>query len=82
MKEDSMCLDEYGAKTGHIIHVVDTNPSELLTNLDDLSQVPKYELSEDEYNQRENTFRKFKKEMMQKNPEFMNAHSTQIVPDY
>ena len=45
----------------------------MLLDLDDLSQVPKYEMSNDEYDKREDSFRNFKKKMMAKDPNFMDA---------
>ena len=75
MSEDHLSLEDYGAKTGFCIHVVDTNPSEMISNLDDLTQVEKYEMPDDEYDKRDNTFRQFKKKMMAQNPNFMNAHA-------
>jgi len=42
-----------------------------MSELDDLSQVEKFELTEEEYAKRGDTFRKFKQEMMKKDPNFM-----------
>lgn len=73
MDDNTKTLQEYEAQTGFAIHVVDSNPSEMMQNLDDLSQVEKYEMSEEDYNKREDTFRKFKERMIAQNPNFMNA---------
>ena len=81
MDTEFKSIEEYGAKTGYSIHVVDTNPSELISNLDDVSQVQKYEISDEEYDKRENTFRKFKQQMIEKNANFMNPQAN-IVTDY
>lgn len=75
-------LQHYSAQNGFTIHVVDSDPEGALKDLDDLSKVQKYEISENDYEQRDNTFRKFKEKMIQENPNFMNAHQAQIVPDY
>ena len=58
-------LEFYGAQTGFAIHVIDSDPSAILTSYDDLSQVEKYEISETDYNNRDDSFRKFKQKMMQ-----------------
>ena len=54
--------------------MIDSDPEGLLKDLDDLTKVQKYEISDDDYNQRDNTFKKYKQKMMQENPDFMKAH--------
>lgn len=82
MSNDASTLDSYGAVTGYLIHVTDSDPCDLFTHLNDPNAVPKYEMSEEDYAHREDSFRNFKKKMMAKNPNFMNAHNQAVVPDY
>ena len=48
------------------IHVIDFNPKGFLVqnNIDDLSQVKKFEISEEDYNKRKDNVRKFKHKIM------------------
>jgi tubulin-folding cofactor B len=59
MKDDTQTLASYGAQSLHIIHVIDSNPSELI-DFNDLSQVEKYKISDEDYKKREGTFHEFK----------------------
>jgi len=47
-----------------------------------LSQVEKYQMSEEEYNKRDDTFRKFKAEMQKKDPNFMKSSGNKIPDDF
>ena len=49
-----------------IVHIIDTDPHSLSANgwLEDVSKVQKYEMSEADYEQRENTYRKFKEQKL------------------
>jgi len=49
----------------YIIKVIDLNPNSVLVkhNLDDLENVKKYEISEEDYDKRDDTVRKFKKKL-------------------
>jgi len=69
-EEDNKLLGEYGAKTGDYLHVIDEDPFSSARGgaLDDVSQVKKFELSEAEYDRRENTYRAYKKRMLAENP--------------
>jgi tubulin-folding cofactor B len=53
-----------------------------LASLEDVSQVEKYQISEEEYAKREDTFRKYKEEMQKKDPNFMKSTVTKIPDDY
>ena len=61
MIDNNKTLEEYGAKTGFHLYCIDNDPSELIQGFDDLSTVEKYVISDEKYNERENTFRNFKK---------------------
>ena len=52
MLDNEKSLKEYGAQTGYTIHVIDTNPANFLDDFQDLSKVPKYEISEEDYEKR------------------------------
>ena len=69
MDNNDMTLGDYGAHDGYIIHVVDTNPMSIAKQFEDLSQVQKYEIEEDKYKARSDTFVKFK----EKNPIIFKA---------
>jgi tubulin-folding cofactor B len=62
--------------------VVDSAPSSLLAQLEDVSQVEKYQISEEEYNKRDDTFRKFKAKMQQVDPNFMKKSGNKIPDDF
>ena len=49
------------------MHVIDTDPTSLSAGgwLEDVSKVEKYEISDEAYNLRENTYRKFKEKKLQ-----------------
>lgn len=48
----------------YTIHVIDTDPNSMSANgwLEDLSKVQKYEMSDADYQKRDNTYRKFKEQ--------------------
>ena len=50
--------------------MVDSDPNSALIGLEDLSQVQKYEMSDEDYNKRDDTFRKWKEKQMQQDPNF------------
>lgn len=47
-----------------------------------MSQVEKYQISEEEYSKRDDTFRKFKQEMQKKDPTFMKTSASKILHDF
>lgn len=62
--------------------MVDSAPSSLLAQLEDLSGVEKYQISEEEYNKRDDTFRKFKEQMEKVDPNFMKKAGNAIPADF
>ena len=66
--------------TGFVIHVIDTNPDPVLTDLENVTSVPKYVISDEKYAAKKNNFRDFKKDMKKKNPNF--GMKEEIVADY
>eukprot|EP00347_Sterkiella_histriomuscorum_P006869 403351126 len=81
LHNDSETLAHYGPQEGYTIHVVDAAPSSY-GDLDDVSQVEKYQISEDEYNKRDDTFRKFKNERQKVDPTFMKKAGNKIPDDF
>ena len=51
-------------------------------DLDDVSQVEKYQISEEEYQKRDDTFRKFKEERQKVDPTFMKKSGNKIPEDF
>ncbi len=50
----------------YVLHIIDTDPLSLSANgwLEDTSKVQKYEMSDQAYAERENTYRKFKEQRL------------------
>lgn len=72
MLDDTRPLGFYGVENGMEIHVIDNDPFSLAKGggLEDVSQVAKYRMSEEDYDKRENTLRSYKKKMLEKDPTF------------
>lgn len=66
-----MPLAAYGVQNGQTIHVNDLDPHSLSKNggLEDVSQIEKYRMTEDEYDKRENTLRSWKRKLLATDPE-------------
>ena len=67
-------LSELGIEDYDTIHVTDLNPNGELVqnNIDDVSTVKKYEISEEDYLKRPNNIRDFRKKLM-KDPEYKKS---------
>ena len=50
MNDDLKPLGYYSPMDGYTIYVIDTDPNSILSQLDDLSQVEKYMMSDEDYN--------------------------------
>lgn len=72
MLDDFKMLGYYGVQSGYEIFCLDTDPFSVSRNgaLDDVSQVQKYVMSDEEYEKRQNTLRSWKKEQLKINPNF------------
>ncbi|XVF44208.1 hypothetical protein PTKIN_Ptkin02bG0102500 [Pterospermum kingtungense] len=70
LSDESRPLGFYSPLDGFRIHIVDLDPSSVTSGgwLEDTSLVEKYSISEEEYNKRSGTFRKFKEKMASQNP--------------
>uniref|UniRef100_A0A7S0RMZ6 CAP-Gly domain-containing protein n=1 Tax=Chlamydomonas leiostraca TaxID=1034604 RepID=A0A7S0RMZ6_9CHLO len=68
--EDGRKLGYYSPHDGYTIHVVDTDPASASAGgwLEDVSLVDKYRMSDEEYNKRENTYRRWKEGKLKEDP--------------
>ena len=76
-------LSELGIEDYDTIHVIDLNPNGELVqnNIDDVSTVKKYEISEEDYLKRPNNIRDFRKKLM-KDPEYKKKVKESQGPTY
>jgi tubulin-specific chaperone B len=81
MEDDTKTLDDYKAVDNYTIHVHYTGPN-TLGEFDDVSRVEKYTISEDDYNKRDDSFRKFKQTMQAQNPNFMKPNGDSAYEDF
>lgn len=82
MSDNNALLGHYGPQEHYTIHVIDSNPGFNFEDFEDTSKVEKYEISEDAYAKRDDTFRKFKHKMMKKDPNFMTKNKKHIDEDF
>ena len=82
MTDDLQTLAHYNPQNNYTIHVIDESGSTAMNQFEDVSAVEKYKISDEAYNKRGNNFRDFKKKMMEKNPNFMNAHGESSYTDF
>ncbi|KAI9082053.1 hypothetical protein K1719_035978 [Acacia pycnantha] len=70
LTDNSRPLGFYSPLDGFRLHVIDLDPSSVTSGgwLEDTSLVEKYTISEEAYNKREGTFRKFKERLSSRNP--------------
>jgi tubulin-folding cofactor B len=68
--EDFRPFGYYSPLDGYRIHIIDKNPSSLSAGgwLEDTSLVEKYTISEESYNSREDTFRKYREKKLAEDP--------------
>eukprot|EP00276_Gloeochaete_wittrockiana_P020158 CAMPEP_0184337608 /NCGR_PEP_ID=MMETSP1089-20130417/6010_1 /TAXON_ID=38269 ORGANISM="Gloeochaete wittrockiana, Strain SAG46.84" /NCGR_SAMPLE_ID=MMETSP1089 /ASSEMBLY_ACC=CAM_ASM_000445 /LENGTH=237 /DNA_ID=CAMNT_0026663463 /DNA_START=30 /DNA_END=740 /DNA_ORIENTATION=- len=60
LDNDEFPLGMYGPQDGYRVHVIDEDPFQTVAQMQDVSQVEKYTISEEDYNRRDDTFRKWK----------------------
>lgn len=60
LSDDNKTLQDYNVSDYMNIHVVDTDPNQFTKSFTDVSQVKKYVMSDEDYDKREDTFRKWK----------------------
>lgn len=70
MADDSRMLGYYSPQDGFVLHIIDLDPHSASANgwLEDVSKVEKYKMSDEDYENRENTYRKWKQEQLAKDP--------------
>ena len=70
MTDDSKMLGYFSPEDGWTIHIDDTDAHSASAGgwLEDVSKVKKYEMSDEKYNARENTYRQWKNEQLAKDP--------------
>lgn len=82
MGDETRPLGYYGAtRDGLEMYVVDDDPNSLSANgwLEDVSKVKKYVMSDEEYERREGTYRKWKQEQLAKDPAWtLERHMAEI----
>ncbi|XP_052179937.1 tubulin-folding cofactor B-like isoform X2 [Diospyros lotus] len=79
--DNSRPLGFYSPQDGFRLHVIDLDPSSVTSGglLEDTSLVEKYKISEEDYDKRDATFRKFKEKLAHQTPP---AHETKISDNY
>ncbi|KAL6989075.1 hypothetical protein U1Q18_014826 [Sarracenia purpurea var. burkii] len=81
LSDNSRTLGFYSPQNGYQLHVIDVDPSSVTSGgwLEDTSLVDKYKISEEAYDKRDGTFRKFKEKLAHQNP---SAHETKMSDKY
>ncbi|KAJ4848041.1 hypothetical protein Tsubulata_046184 [Turnera subulata] len=81
LTDDSRPLGFYSPLDGFRLHVIDTDPASVTSGgwLEDTSLVEKYTISDEAYQKRDGTFRKFKERISAQNP---SAFAPKITEDY
>jgi len=83
MINDELKLGYFSPMDGWTIHITDLDPHSLAANggLEDVSLVKKYEISEDDYNKREDNFRKWKEQKKAADPTWSIAKEVKMNQD-
>ncbi|PON32155.1 Ubiquitin domain containing protein, partial [Trema orientale] len=78
LSDNSTPLGYYSPLDGYRIHVIDLDPSSVTSGgwLEDTSLVEKYTISDEAYQKRDGTFRKFKEKIASQNPSAFEAKIT------
>jgi tubulin-folding cofactor B len=68
--QDGKKLGFYSVQHGMVLHIIDNDPFSISRHggLEDVSLVPKFEMSDDVYDKREKSVRAFKRDQLAKNP--------------
>lgn len=68
LSDDMKPFGFYSPQDGYLLHVIDTDPSSILAGgwMDDTSNVEKYTISDEAYDKRDGTFKKFKEQLPHK----------------
>ena len=83
MINDEVKLGFFSPEDGWTIHITDLDPHSLAANggLEDVSLVKKYEISDDDYNKREDNFRKWKANKLAADPSWTLAKEVKQQQD-
>jgi len=79
LDDDKVLLSSFEPKNGYEIHVEDNDPNSTISNLIDISQAPKYEMSEEDYDKRANNVRKLKEQ--EAHTKFKIGDQVEVHPD-
>ena len=82
LNDELKCLGYYSPEDGYIIHVIDTDPSSIAAQLNDLSQVEKYVMSDEDYENLPTSMRKYLRNLKENNPELFVKHEVITDPDF
>lgn len=86
MNEDMRTLGSYGAATGMVLYVIDLNPASIHKEIESFEGVEKYVISEEDYNNLPENFRKWKQTQMKNNPKLFEQKQAvatgHLDPDY
>ena len=83
MVDDSLKLGYYSPQNFWSIHITDLDPHSLAANggLEDVSLVKKYEISDDDYNKRDDNFRKWRAQKKAADPTWSMAKEVKMNQD-
>ncbi len=73
MEEEFRTLDFYGVKEGMVIRVTDLNPNSIHNEISNTGLIEKYVMSEETYEKRSDTFRKWKHAYLIDNPHAIHS---------
>ncbi|KAN0045535.1 hypothetical protein ACTA71_005913 [Dictyostelium dimigraforme] len=62
LEDQEKTLGSFEPKDGMNIHIIDKDPNNFVSDLQDISKAPKPVISEEDYNKREGTYKKWKEE--------------------
>jgi len=80
MEDNSSLLSSFNPQSGQEIYVIDADPNNTVADLQDTSKAPKYEMTDSEYEKRDNTYKKKWKEN-QEVDEMKIGSPCEILPD-
>ena len=86
MDQDYQSLGNYGVDNDFTIHCIDEDPNSILKQLQDLSSIEKYVMSDEDYDKLPVNVRKFKQKLRENNPELFKKNEIKntliINPEY
>jgi tubulin-specific chaperone B len=86
LSEDMNTLGFYGAQSGMVLHVTDSNPNSILKQIESMEGVEKYVMSEEDYDKLPVNFRKWKENIIKNYPEMLEqkkvVKTKEMDPDY